>query len=170
MSFQLKRDITTTLAPALDQVEIGELVLNVQTGTLYTKKRDANGNESIVKFVSVPLSSSGDTDCAISPVITFADTTNFCCNGSVLIVTVNNLAVGTAYTYVVEDLVNNSTVVFAQPTGNIVPNNTSTRQVPVSININNTQPNAIIKFSVYHQTELKAEAIASICCKNCSVT
>lgn len=170
MSFQLKRDETTTLAPALDQVDIGELVLNVKTGTLYTKKRDENGVESIVKFVSVPLSSSGNDNCDMSPVITFGDVTNFCCNGSVLIVTVNNLLVNTAYTYQVEDLLDNSTVVFAQPTGSIVPNNASTRQVPVSINITSTQPNAIIKFSVYEQSTLKAEAIVSVCCKNCSAT
>lgn len=170
MSFKLKRDTTTTLAPAIDQVEIGELVLNVQTGTLYTKKVDSNGNESLVKFVSVPLSSSGNNDCSMSPVITFGDVTNFCCNGSVLVVTINNLLVNTAYTYSVEDLLDNSTVVFAQPVGNIVPNSISTRQVPISININSTQPNAIIKFSVYNQSELKAEAIVSICCKNCSAT
>lgn len=170
MTFQLKRDTTTTLAPALNQVDIGELVLNVQTGTLYTKKRDANGNESIVKFVSVPLSSSGNTDCLLSPSISFADVTNFCCNGSVLIVTINNLAVNTAYTYGVQDLLNNSTTSFAQQAGPITPNNISTRQVPVAINISTAQPNAIIKFSVYHQSELKAEAIASICCKNCSAT
>lgn len=170
MSFQLKRDETTTLAPALNQVDIGELVLNVRTGTLYTKKRDENGVESIVKFISVPLSSSGNTNCEMSPIITFGDVTNFCCNGSVLVVTINNLLVNTAYTYKVEDLLDNSTVVFSQPAGNIVPNNSSTRQVPVSINITDTQPNAIIKFSVYSQSELKAESIVSICCKNCSAT
>lgn len=172
MSFKLKRDLTTTLAPALDQVDLGELVLNVQTGTLYTKKRDENGNESIVKFVSVPLSMSGDTVCSnILPVITFGDVTNFCCNGSVLIVTINNLLVNNNYTYQVEDLTANSTVQFAQATGSIVPTNTSTRQVPISVNISQTQPNALVKFSVFNSSsELQTEAIVAICCKNCSAT
>jgi hypothetical protein len=172
MSFKLKRDITTTLAPAINQVEVGELVLNVQTGTLYTKKRDENGIETIVKFVSVPLSSSGSDSCTNAvPVITFGDVTNFCCNGSVLVVTINNLLVNNAYTYQVENLLANSSVVFAQSTGNIVPNNSSTRQVPVSININSNQPNALIKFSVYNSlSQLQTEAIVAICCKNCSAT
>lgn len=172
MSFRFKRDITTTLAPALNQVDVGELVLNVQTGTLYTKKRDENGVESIVKFISVPLSSSGSDSCSNAiPVITFGDVTNFCCNGSVLVVTVNNLLVNSAYTYEIENLSAGSNVVFAQATGSISPNNTSTRQVPISVNVSTSQPNAILKFSVYNSSaQLQAESIVALCCKNCSAT
>lgn len=169
MSFKIKRDETTTLAPALNQVNIGELVLNVQTGTLYTKKRDENGNETIVKFISSPLSSSGSSECNLIPTISFGDVANFCCNGSVLAVTINNLIVGAEYTYRVEDLVQNSVVIFSQTNGNIIPNNSSSRHVPVSINISAAQPNAIIKFSVYSTPEeLQSEAIINICCQNCS--
>jgi hypothetical protein len=172
MSFKFKRDISTTLAPALDQVDVGELVLNVQTGTLYTKKRDSEGNESIVKFISVPLSSSGDGSCSnMLPVISFADVTNFCCNGSVLVATINNLMANSIYKYSVQDLTSNSTVIFSQSSGDITPLGRSTRQVPISININTNQPNALIKFSVLdNNNNLQSEAIVAICCKNCAAT
>lgn len=172
MSFKLKRDETTTLAPAINQVNVGELVLNVQTGTLYTKKRDSSGVESIVKFVSVPLSATGSEYCNTSlPSISFGDVNNFCCNGSVLIVTVNNLLVDSTYTYSIEDLLGNSTTQFAQTTGDILPVNTSSRQIPLSINISSQQQNALIKFSVFNSaSQLQAEAIVAICCKNCAAT
>lgn len=171
MSFKIKRDTTTTLAPAVDQVEVGELVLNVKTGTLYTKKIDNNGNASIVKFVSMPVTSSGSASTNFVPVITFGDVTNFCCNGSVLMVTVNNLIMNSSYSYSVSDLITNSTVKFSPSRGNIVPVNTSSRQVPISININASQPNALIKFSVFDSvSQLQAEAIVAICCKNCGAT
>ena len=79
--FKLKRDISTSNPPNNDQVEVGELVFNAQTGKLYSKLY----NGSIIEFIGIPICFNKN------PTIQFSDTTNFCCLNDILYVTVLDL-------------------------------------------------------------------------------
>lgn len=79
--FKLKRDISTLNPPNNDQVEVGELVFNAQTGKLYSKLQ----NGSIIEFIGKPVCFKKN------PTIQFSDVTNFCCSNDILYVTVLDL-------------------------------------------------------------------------------
>jgi hypothetical protein len=79
--FKLKRDISTSNPPNNDQVEVGELVFNAQTGKLYSKLQ----NGSIIEFIGKPVCFKKN------PTIQFSDVTNFCCSNDILYVTVLDL-------------------------------------------------------------------------------
>lgn len=159
MSFQIKRDITTTNFPAPDQVDVGELVINANTGTMYTKL--VNG--SIVKFLSVPVSTS------LVPSIVFSDYATFCCNGDTLTATVTNLIENDLYTYEFSNLNNNSVSFSGSTTGNLLPTSSASRSASMLFSISGSQPITLIKFAVKKNNVVIAENIASICCQNCEI-
>jgi hypothetical protein len=159
MSFYIKRDITTSNFPAPDQVEVGELVINSNTGIMYTKL--VNG--SVVKFLSVPVSES------LVPSVVFADHSTFCCNGDTLTATVSNLLENDVYTYEFTNLNDNSVVFSGDTSGNLLPLSSATRSASVLFSVNGSQPITLIKFAVKKNNVVIAENIASICCQNCEV-
>jgi hypothetical protein len=166
MSFFFKRDITTNNAPLDDQVEVGELVLNAKTGIMYSKRTDGK----IIKFMSVSID---DTSPASDmqkfvPIIKFSDVSGFCCNGDSIIVTVDNLLVGTAYTYLVTDMVAGSTTYFSVTSGIMSPISSSRREVSINISVSSIQNNALLKFSVLKDGIVLSENILPICCTTCS--
>lgn len=95
---KIKRDITTTNPPGTGQLEVGELAFNAITGKLYTKLQ----NNIIIEFIGRPICFSR------TPIITVPDTTNFCCYGDVLSVTVRDLLPDryNDYIFSLEDITN----------------------------------------------------------------
>lgn len=157
---KLKRDITTSNPPASDQVEIGELVLNSTTGTLYTKLT----NGRVVKFSSSPVST---TDTTV-PLIVFGDVSTFCCTGDTLNVTISNLIADEEYTYQFSDLNNNGATFIGGSTGDILPSTSTSRNISKLLSISGTQAVTLIKFSVKKNNVIVSENIVSICCGECS--
>jgi len=166
MSYFLQRDITTNNAPADNQIGIGELKINAKTGILYTKRADGK----IVRFLSIPIddNSPGNDLLRFVPVIRFSDTTDFCCNGDTITITVDNLLVGNQYTYQITDMIVNSTTYFSVLNGSMTPIDSSRRQISVNISVSSVQYNALIKFSVLKDGVILSENIKSLCCANCT--
>lgn len=171
---KLKRDNTSSNAPAPNQIEIGELAINTNTGILYSKMADG----TVIKWLGVPVCESPtQTVCPVPvPKITVGDTTNFCCNGDILNLSISNLLIDHAYTCSISDISTNPTTVIA-PTGyNLLPLNKSDRNAIFNLTINkNIQSNASIKIKVFENitttggtvTMLRSEKIVNICCNNC---
>jgi hypothetical protein len=171
---KIKRDISSTAAPSADQLEVGELAINAKTGILYTKLVDG----TIMKYLGGPVGASSANPGVFvpTPVITFSDTSSFCCNGSSLIVTVNNLLVDSRYSYVIADLTGNSTVTFSDNNAQLYPLSSSQRSVALNISIGSSQPNSTLKLSIYEiitvgsstSNVLRSEKLLSLCCQNCT--
>ena len=169
---KLKRDISSNSAPAPDQIEVGELVVNAKTGILYSKRVDG----TFIKWVSSDLCDtvigSGGTP---APRITFSDITSFCCGGSALTVVINNLVVDNRYRILITDLQNNDTVAISEFNTELLPTNSSQRSVVLNITIGSSKPTAILKFSINQivlinslETNLiKSEKILALTCQNC---
>ena len=102
------------------------------------------------------------------PVIRFSDVSGFCCNGDTITVTVDNLLVNNNYTYLISDMVVNSTAYFSVLSGTMSPLDSSRRQVSVNISISSVQNNSLMKFSVLKDGIVLSENILSICCTNCT--
>ena len=165
MSYFFKRDISTNNAPADNQVGVGELVINANTGIMYSKRTDGR----IIRFLSIPIddNSPGNDLLRFVPVIRFSDVAGFCCNGDTVTVTIDNLLVNNTYTYLVSDMVANSTVYFSTLNGPMSPIDSSRRQVSINVSINSIQNNALMKFSVLKDGVVLSENILAICCTNC---
>jgi hypothetical protein len=166
MSYFFKRDISTNNAPADNQVSVGELVINANTGIMYSKRTDGK----IIRFLSIPIddNSPGNDLLRFVPVIRFSDVSGFCCNGDTITVTVDNLLVNNNYTYLISDMVVNSTAYFSVLSGTMSPLDSSRRQVSVNISISSVQNNSLMKFSVLKDGIVLSENILSICCTNCT--
>lgn len=165
MSYFFKRDITTNNAPADNQLDVGEFLFNAKTGTIYSKRADGK----VIKFMSVPIddTSPGADLLTFVPVIRFSDVSGFCCNGDTITVTVNNLLVGSQYTYVVSDTIANSLTYISSTAGTLSPIDSSRREVSLNIGISSIQNNALLKFSVLKNNVVLSENILPICCSNC---
>lgn len=172
---KMKRDLTSSSAPAPEQLEVGEIAINAKTGILYSKRTDGR----IIKWLGVPVCES-ETDYT-SPVpvpdITFSDVSTFCCGGDSLTVYVSNLLVDHRYTCSVVDLMENSASTITPPLLSLLPVNKSDRSVIFNININQTlQKNALLKASVYEIVKIngqdvsmiRSEKIINVCCNNCT--
>jgi hypothetical protein len=166
MSYFFKRDISTNNAPADSQISIGELVINANTGILYSKRTDGK----IIRFSSTPIddNSPGNDLLTFVPIIRFSDVAGFCCNGDTITVTVDNLLVNNNYTYLVSDMIVNSTAYFSSLGGTMSPLDSSRREVSINISISSIQNNALMKFSVLKDGIVLSENILSICCTNCT--
>jgi hypothetical protein len=171
---KIKTDITSTSAPAPEQISIGELAFNAVTGILYAKMVDG----TVIKFLGSPVCEDSDEPvCYIpSPKITVSGSSDFCCNGGTLTFVIDNLLVNRQYSYILKDLKANSTVVINEAQGDLLPNNSSQRTFTTSMNISSSEPKAVFKFSVYEKatvngvvtTYLRSEKIIPICCQNCA--
>lgn len=172
---KIKRDLTSTSAPAPNQLEVGELAINANTGILYAKM--ANG--TVIKWLGVPVCETSDqTVCPVPvPEIMFSDVTNFCCGGDSLTVYVSNLLVNHRYVCIATDLVSNSTTSITTNSISLLPLNKSDRSAVFNININKSlQSQAVLKISIYEiisvnnlDTQmLRSEQLINICCNNCT--
>lgn len=170
---KLKRDVVSNNAPANDQVEVGELVINAKTGILYSKMVDG----TIIKFLGTPVCANDLYESTVPvPVISFSDVTNFCCGGDTLTVYVSNLLVDHSYFCTITDLIENSTVVVSPSSLSLSPNNISDRSVIFNINADRANQNlAMLKVSIYEIVNnnnttlnmLLSEKVINICCRNC---
>jgi hypothetical protein len=174
---KLKRDITSTAAPANNQIEVGELVINSQTGILYSKRTDG----TIIKFLGAPVCAVEDNLMSPVPVpeISFSDVTNFCCGGDSLVIYVSNLLVNHRYSCSISDLIEGSTAVATPSSSLLLPVNKSDRSVIFNININRAvQPIALFKIRITELVTvnnidvsmLRSEKIVKVCCVNCAST
>ena len=169
---KLKRDISSNSAPAPNQIEVGELVVNAKTGIIYSKRVDG----TVVKWIGSDLC---DTVNVASgppiPTIGFSDTSSFCCGGRPLTITMNNLIVNNRYKLLVTDLQQDSGVVISTNEVELLPLNTSQRSVILNIGIDSEKPTTILKFSISQVVPIagqdtnliKSEKILIITCQNC---
>lgn len=144
---KLKRDILSNNAPASDQIEVGELVINAKTGILYSKLVDG----TVIKFLGSPVCvDSNDLTIPVPvPEITFSDVTNFCCGGDSLTVYVSNLLVNHRYLCSVTDLIENSTSVITPLSNELLALNKSDRSVSFNVKINRSaQSLALLKAKI----------------------
>jgi hypothetical protein len=169
---KLKRDISSNSAPSPDQIEVGELVVNANTGILYSKRVDG----TVIKWMSSDLCDtvSGSGGLPV-PRITFSDISSFCCGGSALTVIINNLVVDNRYRLLITDLQNNDTVTISEFNTELLPTNSSQRSVVLNITIGSNKPTAIFKFSVnqivlinsIETNIIKSEKILALTCQQC---
>jgi hypothetical protein len=169
---KLKRDITSQTAPAPSQIEVGDLYVNANTGILYSKRTDG----TVIKWLGIPVC---DPVTNIGgypvPVIKFSDTSVFCCGGTALTVTVNNLLVDYRYKLNITELSSNVGVLISEFNTQLLPLNTSDRSIILNITIPRVKPSAIFKFGVYQidtvggvdVDTIKSEQILVITCKEC---
>lgn len=171
MRLKLKRDETSSSHPDVAQLEVGELIMNSVTGTLYTKLVDG----SLIEFI-------GQKVCyGPLPKITFGNTSDFCCYGDILSVAVDDLAPAPkAYTFSLEELTGNgSTINISNPIYNTyqvsgvlgIPSGQqiSLRQAEIPVNINITNPESvnIFKFIISSNNMMITEKTLAIQCNTC---
>lgn len=172
MKYILKREVENNNPPAADQLEIGELAINANTGILYSKRADGK----VIKFMSVAIDdcNPGNDINRFAPVISHEDLATFCCNGDVLTITVNNLLANNEYSFRITDTFANSLVYFDYLStsyqlleGGLFPTDSSTRTVSISTYIFENQSNALLKFSVLKNDVVIAETMLPISCVSC---
>jgi hypothetical protein len=174
---KLKRDITSSAAPAPNQIEVGELAINAKTGILYSKLADG----TVIKWLGAPVcETDNQTICPVPvPEISTSDITNFCCNGDSLTVNVSNLLVNHRYKCSIKDISTgeSSTFSVSPESSQLLPLNKSDRSAVFNINlVKEIQPIAFIKISIHETIKtnnvdidmLRSEKIVTICCTNCS--
>lgn len=175
MKYILKRELSSNNPPAADQLEIGELAINANTGILYSKRADGK----VIKFMSVAIDdcNPGNDINRFAPVISHEDLSTFCCNGDVLTITVNNLLADNEYSFRITDTITNSLVYFDYLSasyqlveGSLFPTDSSTRTVSISTYIFESQKNALLKFSVLKNDVVIAETMLPIACASCGNT
>lgn len=169
---KLKRDITSQAAPSPEQIAVGELYINARTGILYSKKTD----DTIIKWVGIPVCDTiTDFGGYPAPVISFSDTSSFCCGGSALTVIVNNLLVDYRYKLNITELSSNTGVLISEFNTELLPLNTSQRSLILNITIPKSNPTTILKFSVFQTNtvngqdvdSIKSEKLLVITCREC---
>lgn len=171
MSLLLKRDEEGIKAPAPEQLEVGELVVNSITGKLYTKLK----NGDVVEFI-------GQKVCfnAIPEVIFSYENVNtgdliskFCCAGGMIVVTVNKLRLEPAnYSFTVVELTNNTTannIVVNEPEYNTYTvSGTTYRQavIPVSLSVNPSSYKniSLFKLNIFLDNIKISETLLTIQC------
>lgn len=171
---KLKRDISSNSAPAPEQIEVGELLINSNTGILYSKKVDG----TVIKWTPNELcnTSYGNIMSAV-PVISFEDTGLLCCNGGAITVIVNNLVYNNRYRLTITDLNPSLNVVISSSSMELMPLNNSNRSVTINLGIPSESEGeaAILKISIFEIVTVQSvdtdvllsESILSTTCKNC---
>lgn len=165
-------------APAADQLQVGELVINARTGKLYTRLALDNKNPPtpgpVVEFV-------GRQVCYDKiPSITFDSVSNFCCNNDILKVKVTDLLRDNQYRYQIEDVSGNNVTtvingeIYTEYASSGPGNSTVELKeavIPITVQINGAKNLTILKFTVLGKNndinqELTSRTIA-ISCGNC---
>jgi hypothetical protein len=172
MKLLLLRDEETTSDPAPAQVSVGELVMNSVTGKLYTKLTDG----TLVEFISQKV-------CyAPLPEISFSNTSNICCYGSMIYANIKNLQPEPkTYIFNFEELTGNSnsgsisspsyTSYTVSGTAGLPSGQSVTLReaiVPITINIGSPNNINIFKFSIYSDNIQVTEKILPLSCNVCS--
>lgn len=169
---KLKRDITTQAAPAPDQLTVGELLYNANSGILYGKRMDG----TVIKWLGIDVCDSvTDFGGYPVPVVTFSDTSVFCCGGAALTIIVNNLLVNYRYKLAVTELSSNTGVLVSEFNTELLPLNTSQRSLILNITIPKSNPTAILKFSIFQTSTvdnvdvdmIKSEKLLVLSCTEC---
>lgn len=165
-------------APSPDQLQVGELVINVRTGKLYTRLAlDGNNPPTpgpIVEFI-------GKQVCYDKmPAITFDAINNFCCNNDRLNVKVIDLIKNNAYRFEIEDISGNNVITHINDPIYTEYDTTgpgsSTIQlkeaiIPIDVQIRGAKNLTILKFTILGRngdinSELTSRTIA-LSCNNC---
>ncbi len=181
MPIRHRRDVTTVKAPAKDEIQVGEIVLNSKTGKMYIVQASYDENKrTIVKQAVIEFTGKvvcGNEDAI--PDIGFSDVSEFCCYGDTVLVEISGLDRVTDYKYnMVELTANNADIdleaskdkmyILAENT----PNEEALKSVTVPININvNKEASAVsvFKFSMEVDNQVLTEKVLSIKCKDCGV-
>jgi hypothetical protein len=171
MSLLLKRDETGIKAPAPEQLEVGELLINSVTGKLYTKLISGDVIEYIgqkVCFNAVP-----------EVLFTYENTNtgdlinNFCCAGAMVVITVKKLRLEPAnYTFSVVELTNNTTsdniIVNTPEYSTYTLDNVTYRQavIPVNLSVNPTSYKniSLFKLNIFLDSIKISETLLTIQC------
>jgi hypothetical protein len=169
---KLKRDISSSSPPASNQIEVGELVMNSNTGIIYSKRVDG----TVIKWVPSQLCdiTYGNSMSAL-PVISFKDINVLCCNGGAITITVDNLIYNNRYRLTITDLNTAANVVASSYSMELLPINSSQRSVALNFNIPSETVTAILKISIsqivtvsnVESDVLLSESILNTTCKNC---
>lgn len=175
MPIRHRRDTKTIKAPAIDQVQVGEIVINAKTGKMYIVSAAYNEETGVVEKQSV-IEFAGKVVCqnSVVPDIEFSDITDFCCFGDTLSVSVSGLDRITDYNFVMQELTaNGSTITVENPHyNNYVASATleSLRDaiIPVNINVNkDVSAVSVFKFGIEVENDILTEKVISIRCKDC---
>lgn len=169
--FLLKRDDTSINAPAPDQVEVGELVLNAKTGKMYTKLVSGDMIEYIgskVCFSTIPIVKFYYENIETGDIVN-----NFCCAGGMLFIQIEKLKIEPAnYSFSIVELTNNTnpqniSINTAEYT-NYTEDNKSYRKaiVPVNLAVNSTAYKniSIFKFNIFIDNNKLSEHLITIQC------
>jgi hypothetical protein len=181
MKLLLKRDESGNGFPSVDQVLVGELVINSVTGRLYTKLTDG----SIVEWIAQKICFDPTPEIVLNYENTIVGNDiveNFCCLGGILEFEVSKLKLDPyQYSFELVELTTNSlptdinvqSVKYSEYTipkpGTTTNETISVRKgvVPVNLSISNNQQNiSIFKFIVSSITDSKKliEKIITIKC------
>ena len=179
MPIRHRRDVTTVKAPAKDEIQVGEIVLNAKTGKMYivqasydeTKK--AVVKQSVIEFTGKVVC--GNEDAV--PDIGFSDVSEFCCYGDTLLVEVSGLDRVTNYEHnMVELTANNAEITIENSKdklyiiGENTPNEEQLKSITIPININvnkETSAVSVFKFSTEVDNAILTEKVISIKCNDC---
>jgi hypothetical protein len=176
MPIRHRRETKTLKAPSLDQIDIGEIVVNTKTGKLYIVSAAYNEETNAVEKQSV-IEFSGKVVCQTQtvPDIEFDDVSDFCCFGDTLSVSVSGLDRITDYDFVMQELTaNGSTVTVESPhytnyTGSDNSSLLRSAIIPVNINVNkDVSAVSVFKFGIEVENDILTEKVLSIRCKDCS--
>ena len=178
MKLKLKRDEESTSHPHVDQLEVGELVMNSVTGKLYSRLVDG----TLVEWVSQNVCFD------VAPIITFShgvnsnvnSTSNFCCAGDLLVATITGLRPENNVEYIYEfvELTENTSlnnIQVASPQYSLYEETNPDNQeekisyrkavVPINLSITNTSNISIFKFTVLSSENKKlVEKLITIKC------
>lgn len=162
----LKHDISTTNAPSPSQISVGEIIINSNTGKMYTKLTSG----SVVEFI-------GQQVCfAKLPSISFDSVSNFCCAGDILKVKVTDLLQQSSYNFELEDISGNNVDAYINTP--IYSEYSSTQSdgsevqykeaiIPCSVTILGDKNISILKFKVIQDNKELTSRIITISCQKC---
>ncbi len=169
--FLLKRDDVSLNAPAPEQIEIGELLLNAKTGKLYTKLVSGDIIEYIgskVCFTTIPVVKFYYEEVNTGDIIE-----NFCCSGGMLFVEIEKLKLQpTEYGYTITELTNNTTqndLIINDAEYTIYTESEKTYRkavvpITISVNANNYKNISIFKFNIFVDGNKLSEHLITLQC------
>lgn len=181
MPIRHRREIHTTNPPAIDDFDVGEIVINTVTGKIYIISAHFDEETQRVVKDNV-IEFSGNVVCQtdnLVPDIAFGDVSSFCCFGDTLSVDVSGLKrAPTAYSFEVEELTDNKSIIdiesanYKNYTGSLDTNGDPlllrSAIVPININVSKEDSSvSIFKFKVLSENNLITEKVLSIRCKDC---
>jgi hypothetical protein len=178
MPIRHRRDVKTINSPSIDEISIGEIVINAKTGKLYivsavyNEDKDTVEKQSVIEFTGKVLCQEENI-----PEIEFSDVSNFCCFGDTLSVEVSGLDRVTDYDFAMVELTANSAEIdleiprYSNYMLNPESNNPTllrSATIPVNINVNKeSSAVSVFKFGIEIDNTTLTEKVLSIRCKDC---